>query len=111
MAIVIDPEQLTALDVYVLAQNLPSTQREWLRQLLDRNENTPLPDYATLDEAIALYLGEACSLGRAAELAGVTRWDLQDALKQRGIPLMVFSSHSVSEVDAMRQRLKDEGIL
>ena len=35
-----------------------------------------LLEQATRDEAIELYLADAGSLGRAAELASVTRWDL-----------------------------------
>jgi predicted HTH domain antitoxin len=40
----------------------------------------------SVEEAVALYLADECSLGRAAELAGVTRWDIMDILYERGIP-------------------------
>ena len=53
--------------------------RRWLREELDRllEDDQPLPEQATLDEAIKLFLTDQCNLGRAAELAGVTRWDIQ----------------------------------
>ena len=73
---------------------------QWLREQLDRllddqaqpesvtvdDDDEPLPESATLDKAIELYLADKCSLGRAAELAGVTRWDIMDELHERGIP-------------------------
>lgn len=72
----------------------------WLREQLDRlldagtqpesptvdDDDEPLPESATLDEAIELYLADKCSLGRAGELAGVTRWHIMDELHERGIP-------------------------
>ncbi len=30
------------------------------------------------------YMANKCSLGRAVELADITRWELQDILKERG---------------------------
>ncbi len=42
--------------------------------------------HTTLEEAIGLYLLDKCSLGRAAELAGVTRWDIMNILAEYGIP-------------------------
>ena len=56
-----------------------------LHQLMDE---TPLPETATLDEAIALYQAEQCSLGRAAELTGIDQWTFRDHLKQRNIPIL-----------------------
>jgi len=42
--------------------------------------------YTTLEEAMGLYLLDKCSLGRAAELAGLTRWDIMDELAAHNIP-------------------------
>jgi predicted HTH domain antitoxin len=69
------------------------------------------PAHATLDEAIALYLADACSLGRAAELAGVTCWDIQDRLKARGIPIVAAGDQSAAEIDTLAEQLEREGIL
>ena len=52
-----------------------------------REAMTP-PD-AAVDRAIALYNQQAITLGRAAEMAGVTRWELQRTLRVRGAPLLV----------------------
>jgi integrase len=38
------------------------------------NREITVPEQASLNDALALYLADAWSLGRAAELAGVTRW-------------------------------------
>jgi predicted HTH domain antitoxin len=70
-----------------------------------------LPEHATLDEAIALYLLNACSLGRAAELAGVTRWDIQDLLREWRIPIPVAGDQSAQELDELVDQLEREGIL
>jgi predicted HTH domain antitoxin len=94
-----------------LARDLPVAQRHWIAALLSRGNDTPLPEQAPLDEAIALYLLDACSLGRAAELAGVTRWDIQDRLKEWGIPIPAAGAHSAQEIDELAEQLEREGIL
>src|SRR2546421_6443118 len=76
-------EKLTPQHVLELARRLPPADQRWLVDVLGQDLGDTLPERATLDEAIDLYLTERCSLGRAAELAGVTRWDLQDVLKAR----------------------------
>ena len=70
----ITPEQ-----VLHFARQLSPTEQRWLVLHLQEHLAATLPEHATLDEAVGLYLVEACSLGRAAELAGVTRWDILDA--------------------------------
>ncbi len=107
----LSPETVTVQDVLALARHLSEADRHWLGALLSRLEDTPLPETATLDEAIALYLADACSLGRAAELAGVTRWDMIDELKERDIPILVYHSRSAQEIDALADELAREGIL
>jgi predicted HTH domain antitoxin len=71
----------------------------------------PLPDHATLDEAVELYLAEACSLARAAELARVTRWDILDALNARGAMQRPGDVRSADEMDDLVERLEQQGIL
>jgi len=62
---------------------------------------TILPLKATVEEALALYLADECSLGRAAELAGVTRWDLMDILYERGIPTNGGHDLTLEEYESM----------
>ncbi len=70
-----------------------------------------LLEHATLDEAVELYLADACSLGRAAELASVTRWDILDALQARGTMQRPGDIRSVDEMDDLAERLEQQGIL
>jgi predicted HTH domain antitoxin len=80
-------------------------------ELRDDDDDAPLPESATLDEAIDLFLADKCSLGRAAELAGVTRWDIQDILKERNIPIYGGSEMSVEEMYDQIEWLEERGIL
>ena len=107
----IKEETITPQKVLVLAQSLPPAEQRWLVAQLNELWDNDLPESATLDEAIELYLADKCSLGRAAELAGVTRWDLQDILAERGIPVMIHGSRSAEEIDALAKELEREGIL
>ncbi|MEZ4865957.1 MAG: UPF0175 family protein [Caldilineaceae bacterium] len=111
MTITIDT--LTPENVLELAQKLSATDLRWLQEQIEHllEEEAPLPEQATLEEAIALFLADQCSLGRAAELAGVTRWDIQDILKERGIPVMVYSGRTVEEMDQLADELAQEGLL
>lgn len=104
-------EPTTVYNILVLARQLSADDRHRLARLLSREGDAPLPDHATLDEAIALYLADACSLGRAAELAAVTRWELQDRLKARGIPIFSAGDQSVDDIDALAEQLERAGIL
>ncbi|MGB0386302.1 MAG: UPF0175 family protein [Ardenticatenaceae bacterium] len=105
------PHREKALEVVNL---LSLADLHWLRGLLDTllddesseyptwdEDDDELPESATLDEAIELYLADKCSLGRAAELAGVTRWHLQDMLYERGTPASLGSDLTLSEIDDM----------
>jgi len=105
-------ETITPQKFLEFSQAFSSTDIQWLiKQLKKRVEEKPLPDNATLNEAVELYLEDKCSLGRAAELAGVTRWDIQDALSFRGSSIEIDSSKSVEEMDAMTKRLEQKGLL
>lgn len=103
-------ETETVHTILSLARQLSAARRRWLAELLSRESDAPLPEHAALDEAIALYLLDACSLGRAAELAGVTRWDIQDRLKEWGISIPVAGNQSPQEIDELAEQLEREGI-
>ena len=64
----ITPEQV--LD---LARRLSPADQRWLALHLQEHLSDADSEQVTLDEAVELYLADACSLGRSAELAGVTR--------------------------------------
>ncbi|MFZ4657403.1 MAG: UPF0175 family protein [Caldilineaceae bacterium] len=103
-------ETVTLQDVLSLTRFLSEEDRRWLATLLNRLEETPLPEVATVDEAIAFYLADLCSLGRAAELAGVTRWDIIDKLQERNIPILVYGDQTAEEMDAFAEQLEREGV-
>src|SRR5262245_4589197 len=102
----INPEQV--LD---LARRLSPADQRWLALHLQEHLETTLPEHATLDEAVELYLADACSLGRAAELAGVTRWDVLDALQARDAMQRPGDVRSADEMDDLAERLEQQGIL
>jgi predicted HTH domain antitoxin len=102
----VTPEQV--LD---LARQLSPSDQCWLALQLQEYLEATLPDHATLDQAVELYLANACSLGRAAELAGVTRWDLLDALQARGAMQCPGNTRSADEIDDLAERLEQQGIL
>lgn len=106
-------ETITPQKILELAQTLSPADLHWLQEQLSQllQEDEPLPEQTTLDEAIELFLADKCSLGRAAELAGVTRWDIQDILKERGIPIMIYSSKTVEEMDQLAEELEQEELL
>ena len=105
-------ETTTPQKVLEMVQSFTFSDKNWLiNQLKKLIEEEQLPESTSLNEAIELYLADQCSLGRAAELAGVTRWDIQDALSQRGIAIEIDSSQSVEEMDALTKRLEDKGLL
>jgi len=102
---------LTPEHVLDLARQLSPVEQRWLALHLQEHLETTLPERATLDEAVELYLADACSLGRAAELAGVTRWDVLDALKARGAMQRPVDVRSADEMDDLAERLVQQGIL
>jgi len=82
--------------------NEPKTAAVW-----QDDDDEPLPERATLDEAITLYLADKCSLGRAAELASVTRWDIMDVLYERGIPTNGGHDFTPEEYERMLDILEE----
>ncbi len=54
--------------------------------------------------AIGAYLDEKISLGKTAELLGITRIELQREMEEKGIPIRVLSSKDVvAEVEALKK--------
>lgn len=104
-----EPE--TVSRILLLARELSTEDRQLLAQLLRAGDEMPLPEHATLEEAIAFFLADACSLGRAAELARVTRWELQDVLVARGLPLVAAGDRSADEIDLLAEELEREGLM
>ena len=102
-------EQLDQLDY--LPQNGTSNGNEPKTTAIWQDDDEPLPERATVDEAITLYLADRCSLGRAAELAGVTRWDIQDILKEKGVSIYSGSEITIKEMYDQIERLEERGIL
>ena len=102
----INPEQ-----VLELARQLSPAEQRWLALHLQQHLETTLPEHATLDEAVELYLADGCGLGRAAELAGVTRWDIFDALQARGAMQRPGDIRSADEMEDLAERLERQGVL
>lgn len=101
---------MTPEQVLALAQQLsPADQRRLAQQLQDYLATT-LPEQATLADAVDLYLADACSLSRAAELAHVTRWDILDALHARGAMQHPVDLRTADEMDDLADRLERQGI-
>jgi predicted HTH domain antitoxin len=104
-------QAVTLHDVLSLARFLSVEDRQRLVTLLNWREDMPLPEQTTLEEAITFYLADLCSLGRAAELAGVTRWHIIDEFKERDIPILCYDNKTVEEIDALAEQLEHEGYL
>ena len=96
----IELKSVTLQDAIEVTEELsPADQLRLIATLSDRlsqevEETLPLPpvevpDQEALEQAIALYQQEEISLGRAAEVAGITRWELMRLLKERGTPVTV----------------------
>ena len=106
---ILQPDDLRWLGEQLL--RLSDDERQSESDLWDDDNDDPLPESATLDEAIQLYLDDKCSLGRAAELAGLTRWDLQKSLHERGTPVEIYGDRTAEEIDELAEELKREGLL
>jgi predicted HTH domain antitoxin len=91
---------ITPQQVLDLARRLAPEQRRWLISTIQEELNEDLPEKATVDEAIDLYLADRCSLARAAELAGITQWELKRILAERGTPASALNDYaSIEELD------------
>lgn len=108
MSLITEPAAISR--ILLLARDLSHEDRHILAQLLHPDEGLELPQQATVEEAITFFLADACSLGRAAELAGVTRWDLQEILAARGIPIIAAGERTADEIDDLADLLAQEGL-
>ena len=102
---------MTPEQVFELARQLSPPEQRWLSVQLQTHIAATLPEHTTLSEAVELYLADACSLGRAAELASVTRWDVLDALAARNLMQTPTDFRSADEMDDLADRLEQQGIL
>lgn len=107
MAVQMVTPMINAQKVLELALTLPPTEQKWLAEQFSQFVYDELPESATVDEAIELYLADKCSLGRAAELAGVTRWDMMDILYERGIPTNGGHELTLEEYETMFEMMED----
>ena len=86
-------EPITLEKLLPLIQKLPKVEREQLRKSLE--------DESQLDAAILLYQEDEVTLGRAAELAGIHRFEFEEALAARGIWKIV----EVDSAEALKTRI------
>ena len=70
-------EPITLEKLLPLIQKLPKFEREQLRKSLEVESQ--------LDTAILLYQEGEVTLGKAAELAGIHRFEFEEILKTKGI--------------------------
>jgi predicted HTH domain antitoxin len=104
---IISPEQLLKLACLLSPGDLC-----WLVTQLNRVlDEAPWPDHVTLDEAIAFFLAGRCSLGRAAELADVTRWDIIDLLQARSLTYYVDGEITLAQQNELFEQLEIQGYL
>jgi predicted HTH domain antitoxin len=94
----IDPE-LSAIVRAGCFANKEEAMREAVQTLF------VLKPHLRLEAAIRRYLDEEITLGRAAELAGVTRWRFQELLAQRGIRI-TLEARPAKELDEAVERIR-----
>lgn len=64
------------------------------------------------NQAVAAYLSNHISLGRLAELLGLSRWDLQERLHRLRLPLQLgpaTAAEARTEIETMRAIRRGEG--
>jgi predicted HTH domain antitoxin len=71
----------TLAEVDRLAARLKTDRSEALRRFIDRGLRE-----AKIDSALDLLRGKKASMGRAAEMAGVTLYEMLDLARERGVP-------------------------
>ena len=84
-------EPITLEKLLPLIQKLPKTEFEQLLKSLGEESQ--------LDAAILLYQEGTVTLGRAAELAGIHRFEFEEALAARGIQKIV----EVDSAEALKE--------
>ena len=86
-------EPITLEKLLPLINKLPKVEREQLRKSLEEESQ--------LDAAILLYQEGEVTLGRAAELAGIHRFEFEEALAARGILKIV----EVDSAEVLKARI------
>ena len=105
-------ETVTPQKVLELAQTLSVDDFNWLlEQLQCLAADAPLPQSTSLAEAVMLFMADRCSLGRAAELAGVTRWEIIEVLEERGIPVHQDAEMTLEEMEMQFEQLEAMGLV
>ncbi len=74
-------------------------QSSLIRRLLKKSINGE-----KIEIAVKMYLDEKISLGKAAELAGISIWEMLDELKRRNIGLKYKISDAELEVEKLLKR-------
>jgi len=80
-------------------ENKSDAIRHVIREYFESN-----PD-ARIAAAVSLYADEAITLGTAARLAGVTRFEMRDVLREEGVELRIGPEDMADarrEIDAAR---------
>ena len=90
-------EPITLEKLLPLIQKLPKVERERLRKSLEEESQ--------LDAAILLYREGEVTLGRAAELAGIHRFEFEEALAEKGI-LKIVEVDSAETLKAQIAHIK-----
>ena len=90
-------EPITLEKLLPLIQKLPKVERERLRKSLEEESQ--------LDVAILLYQEGEVTLGRASELAGIHRFEFEEALAARGI-LKIVEVDSAETLKAQIAHIK-----
>lgn len=52
--------------------------------------------------AVELYRDGLVSMGKAAEIAGITKWEMLDILAMRKIPLQYYPEDLEEDIDTLR---------
>jgi predicted HTH domain antitoxin len=96
---VIQELQLNALVKAGIFRSRPEAVKEALRLLFVARPQLGV------EAAIQLYKEEEVTLGRAAEIAGITRWEFETLLADRGIERSV-TSDPVEDLERQVERLQ-----
>jgi predicted HTH domain antitoxin len=92
MDVTLADKEIGALVRLGLYQSREEVISDAVRNLLLNNRSL------RLELALDLFKNDEVSLGRAAEIAGLDRWQFQDVLHERGIPI-VIEAQSAEEMD------------
>lgn len=75
---------ITPEKVLEYSQDFTTSDLLWLiRRFKELVDKKPIPLHASLESAADLYADGGCSLGQAAEMAGVTGFAIQEAVYNR----------------------------